>query len=99
MEVIVFIVILAVVFISSFGLYIIIVDILEDHTKTPYMLRLVRDKNNSYTIEVKITKISPWKYYYCIGKCDIVVAMDIFREQLQSAKFTKSGTICKQKIK
>ena len=99
MEVIVFIVILAVVFVSSFGLYTIIVDILEDHTKIPYMLRLVRDKNNSYTIEVKITKISPWKYYCYIGKCDIVVAMDIFREQLQSAKFTKSGTICKQKIK
>ena len=99
MEVIVFIVILAVVFISSFGLYTIIVDILEDRTKTPYMLRLVCDKNNSYTIEVKITKISPWKYYYYIGKCDIVVAMDIFREQLQSAKFTKSGVICKQKIK
>lgn len=99
MEVIVFIVILAVVFVSSFGLYTIIVDILEDRTKTPYMLRLVCDKNNNYTIEVKITKISPWKYYYYIGKCDIVVAMDIFREQLQSAKFTKSGTICKQKIK
>ena len=99
MEVIVFIVILAVVFVSSFGLYTIIVDILEDHTKIPYMLRLVRDKNNSYTIEVKITKISSWKYYCYIGKCDIVVAMDIFREQLQSAKFTKSGTICKQKIK
>ena len=99
MEVIVFIVILVVVFISSFGLYTIIVDILEDRTKTPYMLRLVCDKNNNYTIEVKITKISPWKYYYYIGKCDIVVAMDIFREQLQSAKFTKSGVICKQKIK
>lgn len=98
MEVIVFIVILAVVFVSSFGLYTIIIDILEDHTKIPYMLRLVRDKNNSYTIEVKITKISPWKYYY-IGKCDIVVAMDIFREKLQTAKFTKSGVICKQKIK
>lgn len=99
MEVIVFIVILAVVFISSFGLYTIIVDILEDHTKTPYMLRLVCDKNNNYTIEVKITKISPWKYYYYIGKCDDFVAMDIFREKLQTAKFTKSGVICKQKIK
>ena len=99
MEVIVFIVILAVVFVSSFGLYTIIVDILEDHTKIPYMLRLVRDKNNSYTIEVKMTLISPWKDYLYIGKCDDFVAMDIFREQLQSAKFTKSGTICKQKIK
>ena len=99
MEVIVFIVILAVVFISSFGLYTIIVDILEDHTKTPYMLRLVRDKNNSYTIEVKMTLISLWKDYLYIGKCDDFVAMDIFREQLQSAKFTKSGVICKQKIK
>lgn len=99
MEVIVFIVILAVVFISSFGLYTIIVDILEDHTKIPYMLRLVCDKNNNYTIEVKITKISPWKYYYYIGKCDDFVAMDIFREKLQTAKFTKSGVICKQKIK
>ena len=99
MEVIVFIVILAVVFISSFGLYTIIVDILEDHTKIPYMLRLVRDKNNSYTIEVKMTLISPWKHYLYIGKCDDFVAMDIFREKLQTAKFTKSGVICKQKIK
>lgn len=99
MEVIVFIVILAVVFISSFGLYTIVVDILEDHTKIPYMLRLVRDKNNSYTIEVKMTLISPWKYYYYIGKCDDFVAMDIFREKLQTAKFTKSGVVCKQKIK
>lgn len=99
MEVIVFIVILAVVFVSSFGLYTIIVDILEDHTKIPYMLRLVRDKNNSYTIEVKMTLISPWKYYYYIGKCDDFVAMDIFREKLQTAKFIKSGVVCKQKIK
>lgn len=99
MEVIVFIVILAVVFVFSFGLYTIVVDILEDHTKIPYMLRLVRDKNNSYTIEVKMTLISPWKCYFYIGKCDDFVAMDIFREQLQSAKFTKSGVICKQKIK
>ena len=99
MEVIALIFILVVVFISSFGLYTIIADILEDHTKTPYMLRLVRDKNNSYTIEVKMTLISPWKDYLYIGKCDDFVAMDIFREQLQSAKFTKSGTICKQKIK
>ena len=99
MEIIVFIVILAVVFVSSFGLYTIIVDILEDHTKIPYMLRLVRDKNNSYTIEVKMTLISLWKDYLYIGKCDDFVAMDIFREQLQSAKFTKSGVICKQKIK
>ena len=99
MEVIVLILMLTVIFTASFMFYTIIVDILEDHTKTPYMLRLVCDKNNNYTIEVKITKISPWKYYYHIGKCDIVVAMDIFREQLQSAKFTKSGVICKQKIK
>ena len=99
MEVIALIFMLTVIFTTSFMFYTIIVDILEDRTKTPYMLRLVCDKNNSYTIEVKITKISPWKYYYCIGKCDIVVAMDIFREQLQSAKFTKSGVICKQKIK
>ena len=99
MEVIVFIFMLTVIFTASFMFYTIIVDILEDHTKTPYMLRLVCDKNNNYTIEVKITKISTWKYYCYIGKCDIVVAMDIFREQLQSAKFTKSGTICKQKIK
>ena len=99
MEVIALILMLTVIFTASFMFYTIIVNILEDRTKTPYMLRLVRDKNNSYTIEVKITKISPWKYYYYIGKCDIVVAMDIFREQLQSAKFTKSGVICKQKIK
>lgn len=99
MEVIALILMLTIIFTASFMFYTIIVDILEDHTKTPYMLRLVCDKNNSYTIEVKITKISPWKYYYYIGKCDIVVAMDIFREQLQSAKFTKSGVICKQKIK
>lgn len=99
MDVIALIFILVVVFISSFGLYTIIVDILEDHTKIPYMLRLVRDKNNSYTIEIKMTLISPWKYYLYIGKCDDFVAMDIFREKLQTAKFTKSGVICKQKIK
>ena len=99
MEVIALIFMLTVIFTASFMFYTIIVNILEDRTKTPYMLRLVCDKNNSYTIEVKINKISPWKYYYYIGKCDIVVAMDIFREQLQSAKFTKSGVICKQKIK
>ena len=99
MEVIELILILTIIFTASFMFYTIIVDILEDHTKTPYMLRLVCDKNNNYTIEVKITKISPWKYYCYIGKCDIVVAMDIFRKQLQSAKFTKSGIICKQKIK
>lgn len=99
MEVIALILMLTVIFTASFMFYTIIVDILEDRTKTPYMLRLVCDKNNNYTIEVKITKISPWKYYYYIGKCDIVVAMDIFREKLQTAKFTKSGVICKQKIK
>lgn len=99
MDVMALIFILVVVFISSFGLYTIIVDILEDHTKIPYMLRLVRDKNNSYTIEIKMTLISPWKYYLYIGKCDDFVAMDIFREKLQTAKFTKSGVICKQKIK
>ena len=99
MEVIALLFMLTVIFTTSFMFYTIIVDILEDRTKTPYMLRLVCDKNNNYTIEVKITKISPWKYYYYIGKCDIVVAMDIFREQLQTAKFTKSGVICKQKIK
>lgn len=99
MDVMALIFILVVVFISSLGLYTIIVDILEDHTKIPYMLRLVRDKNNSYTIEIKMTLISPWKYYLYIGKCDDFVAMDIFREKLQTAKFTKSGVICKQKIK
>ena len=99
MEVIALIFMLTEIFTASFMFYTIIVDILEDHTKTPYMLRLVCDKNNSYTIEVKITKISPWKYYYYIGKCDDFVAMDIFREKLQTAKFTKSGVICKQKIK
>ena len=99
MEIITLIFMLTVIFTASFMFYTIVVDILEDRTKTPYMLRLVCDKNNSYTIEVKITKISPWKYYYYIGKCDDFVAMDIFREKLQTAKFTKSGTICKQKIK
>lgn len=99
MKVIAFIFMLTVIFTASFMFYTIIVDILEDHTKTPYMLRLVGDKDNSYTIEVKMTLISPWKYYFYIGKCDDFVAMDIFREQLQSAKFTKSGVICKQKIK
>lgn len=99
MEVIALILMLTIIFTASFMFYTIIVDILEDHTKTPYMLRLVCDKNNNYTIEVKMTLISPWKHYLYIGKCDDFVAMDIFREQLQSAKFTKSGTICKQKIK
>ena len=99
MEVIALIFMLTIIFTASFMFYTIIVDILEDHTKTPYMLRLVRDKNNSYTIEVKMTLISLWKDYLYIGKCDDFVAMDIFREQLQTAKFTKSGVICKQKIK
>lgn len=99
MEVIALILMLTVIFTASFMFYTIIVDILEDRTKTPYMLRLVCDKNNNYTIEVKMTLISPWKYYLYIGKCDDFVAMDIFREKLQTAKFTKSGVICKQKIK
>lgn len=99
MEVIALIFMLTIIFTASFMFYTIIVDILEDHTKIPYMLRLVRDKNNSYTIEVKMTLISLWKDYLYIGKCDDFVAMDIFREQLQTAKFTKSGVICKQKIK
>ena len=58
MEVIALIFMLTVIFTASFMFYTIIIDILEDRTKTPYMLRLVCDKNNSYTIEVKITKIS-----------------------------------------
>lgn len=76
----------------------IVINFIESKVTKPYMLRLICDKKNRYTIEIKFTRFSLWQDYYYIGKCDVVEAMNIFREQLQKIKFQKIGVICKQKI-
>ena len=92
--------ILLIACICAFGvmLYLPFIDFLESRVTKPYMFRLVCDKKGAYTIQVKMTRFSVWSDYYYIGKSDITVAMDIFREKLQT-KFQKAGVICKQKIK
>lgn len=79
-------------------LYIPIIDIIENRVTKPYMMRLICDKKGVYTIQVKMTRFSVWSDYCYIGKSDVVVAMDIFREKLKT-EFQKAGVICKKKIK